>query len=354
MVPIKGKSTRSNGRPLNSITIKSNRNQAQESRWYRDLLNLVEAPETKGTRYDEAKSLIPKMIWWGHTGDEVFRMMRDKYSPDYSDSQLWSTIHWAEKSITPRDGSSDWTPTRSVKPIRSRKPAEPEIDLEAILETVSVSECQCCPSDFIEKSPIAIMKAKSHQALIIKHLFKEGEFIAMTGSYWEPDTVKTREDWLLYLNSNHAPQSNKGGWIYMNPINESRGKHITNQDIAQFRYILLDGDELPKDDQLRLLGSIVPSISAIVDTGNRGYHAWVKLDAKNGEEYNRRARDTFRTLKALKFDPATKLPFCKSRMPNIHRVEADKKIDGMQQLIYLNSNPFSDVIFPIERRINHV
>ena len=140
----------------------------------------------------------------------------------------------------------------------------------------------------------------------------------------------------------------------MNPIKESHGKHITNQDIAQFRYILLDGDELPKDDQLRLLGSIIPSVSAIVDTGNRGYHAWFKLDAKNGEEYKRRAADIFRTLKALKFDPATKLPFYKSRMPNIHRVEADKKIDGMQQLIYLNPNPFSDVIFPMEGRINHV
>ena len=53
-------------------------------------------------------------------------------------------------------------------------------------------------------------------------------------------------------------------------------------------------------------------------------------------------------LKGLKFDPATKLPFCKCRMPNIHRFEKHKGIDGRQQLIYLNPNPTSEAIFPME------
>jgi len=305
-------------------------------------------PENIGSRYDEAKKLIPQLIWCGYSGEEVFQMLRNKYSRSYTDSQLWSTIRWAQRTVTPRESDSSKFRPRRVSSRKFRKPAEPEIDLDGLLATVSVSGCQPCPYDFFEKSPIRLEDPDIDQRLIIEYLFKQGELVALTGAYKEADKVKTKEDWLAYLGTNPAPQSNSGGWFYANPVKSSHGRHITNQDIAEFRHILLDGDFLTKDNQLKLLGSVIPSISAIVDTGNRGYHALVRIDAKDREEYTRRAGEMFSMLKALKFDPATKLPYCKCRMPNIHRVEKDKGVDGWQKLIYLNPNPTSDAIFPME------
>ncbi len=342
------KGPRWNGGASKSRIGKFNGENVSKSRWYGDLVRRLEAPEVKGARYDEARRLIPRLIWWGHTTDEVFQMMRRKYSTDYTDSQLWSTIRWAARTVSPKEPYSQRVSARRLAPRTVRRPGKPQINLKALLATVSVSGCQWCPYDFFEKSPIRPEDPKTDQRLVIEYLFKEGELIALTGSYEEPDTVMSKKDGLSHLESNSAPYSPEGGWIYMNPVTPNHRKHITNQDIARYRYLQLDGDSFPKMDQLQLLGSIVPSVAAIVDTGNRGYHAWVRIDARDREEYDRRGAKMFSMLEALKFDPATKLPFCKSRMPSVHRVEKEKKIDGWQQLIYLNPEPAPDVIFPRE------
>ena len=75
---------------------------AKKSHWHSDLMRRVKEPEYVGGRHNEAKKLIPQLIWWGYSSEEVFQMLRSKYSRSYTDSQLWNTIRWAQRTVTPR------------------------------------------------------------------------------------------------------------------------------------------------------------------------------------------------------------------------------------------------------------
>ena len=110
-----------------------------KSHWHSDLMRRVKEPEYVGGRYNEAKKLIPQLIWWGYSSEEVFQMLRSKYSRSYTDSQLWNTIRWAQRTVTPRSPDRFKPQARRVSYPRVRKPAEPEIDLNRLIATVSVS-----------------------------------------------------------------------------------------------------------------------------------------------------------------------------------------------------------------------
>jgi len=315
----------------------------KKSSWHDDLIAQVEAPEVIGTRYDESRQLIPKLIWWGYYPDEAFSMMREKYSSDYNDSAIWSTIRWAEKNVTPREEHASFRPTFPRKKLNKPKPVGFKCDYESIL--ASVSECRWDHYDFFEASRICLEGPETDQRFIVDHLFREGDLIALTGRYKDPDVVKSKSDWIEFLKHNPAPHSDDGGWFYINPVKSNHGHHIKRQDIKEFRHVLLDGDELPREHQLQILGCLIPCVAAIVDTANRGYHAVVRLDAKDLDEYSRRADKMFTMLSGLKFDPATKHPLTKCRMPYVHRKQPDKGVDGWQRLIYLNPNPTEKCIF---------
>ncbi|MDG2169634.1 MAG: hypothetical protein P8L44_17110 [Opitutales bacterium] len=318
----------------------------------------IQSTEIPGTRYEESKKLIPRLIWWGYSGDQVFAMLRDKYGADFPSTTLWSTIRWAEREITPRSlsGSGYDDYLRKHKRRKStfgrfgvsveEKPKKKTINLDRLLSVDSVFRLE--EIDFFEASPIRLGEPEKDQFLLLEQLYQSGDRIAITGSYTSPDIVKSREEWLSHLENYKAPESNQGSWIYLNPITPTYGDYINGDNIESFRYLLIDGDDLPKEDQLQILGYYIPNIACIVDTANRGYHACIKVDVSNKDEYIQTADKLFSWFEGLGFDPQTKGHLCKGRMPHVHRKDPGKGIDGWQRLIYLNPDPEPDVIFPME------
>jgi len=128
-----------------------------------------------------------------------------------------------------------------------------------------------------------------------------------------------------------------GLFIRLNPMREGGAK---NDDVTAFRHVLVEfdrndkGERIPKDVQY---GSIVSSglpVSAVIDSGNKSIHAWVRVDAPDAGEYRRRVDIIWDWFEGLSFDKQNKNPSRLSRCPDGWRtVDGEKR---RQQLLAVN------------------
>ncbi len=192
----------------------------------------------------------------------------------------------------------------------------------------------------------------AQRSLLLKTLFKEQDLIFLcagrklpaesketpTGPTWllsVPD-IDEEEELLSYTFKKH------GGFFRPNPIKPGGGtgknKAIRDDDIAEFRFAVIEHDELPKEDQLALLCTLSLPITSIVDSGGKSLHALVPINAPSAEEYAHAVGELYRALGRLGFDQANKNPSRMTRLPGSWR-ELEGGQTSLQKLIYLNPNP---------------
>jgi RecA-family ATPase len=152
------------------------------------------------------------------------------------------------------------------------------------------------------------------------------------------DTSKTRDEWInLYKqncggNIQNLLPSPHGSWIRINPMVKD-GK--SDKDVSEFRYCLIESDNLPVDEQEKILRESGLPIAAIIDSAGKSIHAWVRVDATNIDEYHERREKLWEVLPHLNIDEANKNPSRFSRMAGCFR--GTKK----QKLLAVNLGPKS-------------
>jgi len=127
-----------------------------------------------------------------------------------------------------------------------------------------------------------------------------------------------------------------GLFIRINPMQEGGAK---NEHVAAFRHALVEFDRddagaiIPKERQFGvILGSGLP-VSAVIDSGNKSLHAWVRVDAPDAAEYRRRVETVWALFSGCSLDKQNKNPSRLSRCPNGRR-----SVDGevrVQRLLAL-------------------
>lgn len=110
-----------------------------------------------------------------------------------------------------------------------------------------------------------------------------------------------------------------GGWIRFNPFD---GKGVRNDDVTEYRYALVESDELPYEKQLPMIRDMNLPCAAVVTSGHKSIHAIVKVDA--GDDfalYRRRVEELYAYCRGCGFSPDTqnKNPSRLSRMPGLAR-----------------------------------
>jgi len=107
-----------------------------------------------------------------------------------------------------------------------------------------------------------------------------------------------------------------GAWVRHNPATGSRDK-----DVVRFDHVLVESDNLPIEDQKKLLINLKLPITALVESGGKSVHAIVKVQAKDEIEYDQRARFLFDYLSKHQFivDEANRNPSRLSRLPGAMR-----------------------------------
>lgn len=174
--------------------------------------------------------------------------------------------------------------------------------------------------------------------------FQPGEHIAMADAVPNDrdgksipkgsGTTATREEWIARLDK-HEGDPNKifteqkcGAFIRVNPVRKN-GK--SDGDVTVYRHALVEFDSLSIDDQFSIIKQSGAPCAAILHSGGRSVHAWVRVDAENREEYDSRVAWIYSHFAQYGVDPKNKNPSRFSRLVGVNRGKE------RQSLLELNS-----------------
>jgi len=167
---------------------------------------------------------------------------------------------------------------------------------------------------------------------LLQVAFRRGEWIgiaiARTGNDGREvpkgaGTTLTREKWLEKLEQ-HSGNPNgflrsaehNGIYIRINPLNNggSKDKHVTD-----FRHALLEFDAIDLVEQWSIIVQSKVPCAAVLTSGGKSVHAWVKVNAESRTEYDARVKMLYDHFAAYEPDEKNKNPSRFSRLAGCER-----------------------------------
>jgi RecA-family ATPase len=233
-------------------------------------------------------------------------------------------------------GASGEAPAKITFTKRSEKPVKhKEIDYE--LE-----------SDFKLPEPML-----NGPMMLLENLYNSGEFIFFQGARYDPaaDDEKEKPDPYMQdvwardallkilkertggeLGKIEGFDARKGLYFAINPVNKTSHAR-KKEDIAEYRYALIEFDTIPKEEQYQLLIKSKIPLAAITDSGHASIHGIVKINAGRDEALFKARREVI-VEHFRKYNPDTNTADITrlSRFPGVVRADFDK---GAQHLLSL-------------------
>lgn len=109
-----------------------------------------------------------------------------------------------------------------------------------------------------------------------------------------------------------------GAWIRFNPLD---GKGVKNENVTDFRYALVESDDMDIEKQHAIMRELELPIAVLVYSGRKSLHAIVRIEAANYDEYRKRVDYLYNVCKknGLTIDSQNRNPSRLSRMPGVMR-----------------------------------
>ena len=109
-----------------------------------------------------------------------------------------------------------------------------------------------------------------------------------------------------------------GAWIRFNPLD---GKGVKNENVSDYRYALVESDNMEIEKQNAIMRELELPIAIMVHSGKRSVHSIVRVDAANYDEYRKRVDYLYNVCKknGLNIDNQNRNPSRLSRLPGIVR-----------------------------------
>ncbi len=222
----------------------------------------------------------------------------------------------------PAPASAGAAPRREPKPQRDAAPLAP-VSLPSPIED---GFTKLLDASFAAEEFVAIAPAREDEA---------GEIVPSRG------VTMTREEWKARVVARGGIEkcfsTTLGLYVRINPMAKNGAK---NEHVTAFRHALVEfdrddgGTPIPKEQQhAAILASGLP-VSAVIDSGNKSLHAWVRVDAPDATEYRRRVDIIWDWFEGRCLDRQNKNPSRLSRCP-----EGRRTVDGevrVQQLLALH------------------
>lgn len=180
------------------------------------------------------------------------------------------------------------------------------------------------------------------EKLMLETLFRSGEYVSVVtkarqdneGKWKVADAGRCYErDELIAMlcEKRQFPGYNReaGAWICQNPTN---GEGHKNDDTTAYRHALIESDELPIDEQIRIMRELDLPIATMTTSGGKSVHALVRVDADGPNHYDERVALLHEICNAagLKADHANSNPGRLTRLAGVMR--GDKR----QELLFVN------------------
>ena len=116
--------------------------------------------------------------------------------------------------------------------------------------------------------------------------------------------------------------ANGGAWIRFNPLD---GKGVRNENVADFRYALVESDSMDIEKQNSIIRALELPVAVLVYSGGKSLHAIVKVEASDFKEYKERVNYLYDVCKknGMVIDTQNRNPSRLSRLPGV--IRGDKK-----------------------------
>lgn len=113
---------------------------------------------------------------------------------------------------------------------------------------------------------------------------------------------------------------NGGAWIRFNPLD---GNGVTNENVTEFRYALVESDDMELERQNAIIRELELPVAVLVHSGGKSLHAIVRVDAADYPEYKRRVDYLYEICEknGMIIDKQNRNPSRLSRMPGCIRGE---------------------------------
>jgi RecA-family ATPase len=178
---------------------------------------------------------------------------------------------------------------------------------------------------------------------LLRAAFEPGEWINVTLAGKIGEDIRPRdagrcrswEEWMELLAQaegtwGKVPGAHDlGAYICLNPLKD-RASARKNANVAAWRHVLVEFDDIPQDEQWALLRRSKLPITAVIDSGGKSVHAWVRVDATNKDNYDRAVRSVYAFFDGYEVDGKNKNPSRLSRLAGAQRGER------MQSLLAVN------------------
>ncbi|HZK38339.1 MAG TPA: AAA family ATPase [Clostridia bacterium] len=177
------------------------------------------------------------------------------------------------------------------------------------------------PVEQLTKYLTILFEASENVGYVTQSWEKDGKFLPTKGN-WD----RSAGELIQQLNNcngdigsvlgDYKPEV--GAWIRFNPLD---GKGIKNENVTDFRYALVESDDMPIDQQYAIYKELELPTACLVHSGRKSLHAIVKIEASSYEEYRKRVDYLYNVCKknGLKIDNQNRNPSRLSRMPGVMR-----------------------------------
>lgn len=150
---------------------------------------------------------------------------------------------------------------------------------------------------------------------------KDGKFLPTKGAY-----DRTAGELIQKLNSCNNDvgsvlgdyNTEAGAWIRFNPLD---GNGVKNENVTEYRYALVESDNMEIGKQNAILRELELPIAILVYSGKKSLHAIVRVDASDFKEYQKRVEYLYNvcTKNGMTIDRQNKNPSRLSRFPGFIR-----------------------------------
>ena len=168
---------------------------------------------------------------------------------------------------------SRWRPP---KPIPTVRPFDAATFLAARLaEGEGYGECEIW-----DASPVRIETTPPEDAILLLETLYTPEDMLFAGERYG-STVKTAADWLAAFRAGHPipphimPNALTGT---MALTKDGRPSLRADACVKSFRFAVAEFDGLSRDDQLRFWWAVNLPVCALIDSGGKSLHAWIRID----------------------------------------------------------------------------
>lgn len=171
----------------------------------------------------------------------------------------------------------------------------------------------------------------------LEAVFRKGENIRMSDSVLNEKNGKEipseglvliREQWIEKLGKKgdgnsfwQAKKDRTGLFVSVNPMTGA-----TDDTVTDFRHALLESDKMSMAEQWSMIEQSRIPVACVIHSGGKSIHAWVRIDAADRAEYDRRVEYLHSYFASLDVDPKNKNPSRYSRLPGCIRLQKRQEL----------------------------